>query len=358
MFAYWTIFTFIVLISFLVFFRLSKIVKFYFFSFLVIVLILFSGLRTESNDYDGYREIFNQVPTLFNLSINWFISKSVNVEYGFIILSSFVKIFSNNIVLFMLIVSTLSLFLNSYVIWKTSPYVFLSLLLYFSHNFILKETIQIRQGLASAIILYAFYKHINKRLVNFLIILAGSIQASAFLVFIPIYFSYKKLSNKVYLLTFVFFLVFTFLYSGRHLFEGVLNLFGLPSSISGYLGWEEHDFKIGFFSPILIKQLFIFLILLYNRNKLQERYSHFNILLNFYFFSSIWYIYFNDFAIIAGRVSNLFSIGEVLLIPMVISICASRYRFYLYFSVIILAAVTLYLDLSSGLVFEYKNVFF
>lgn len=358
MFAYWLFFTIIGLFSILVIFKINKFETFSLFILAILFLILFCGLRTESNDYDGYKEIFSQVPSFADLNYEWLINKSINVEYGFIILSSFIKFFSSNVVYLMLVVATLSIFLNSYVIWKVSPYVFLSLLLYFSHNFILKETIQIRQGLASAIILYAFYKHNNKLLVVLLVLLAGSIQSSAYLTLIPLYFAYKKITNKQFYLIFVIFIFLTFIYSGRHLFESVLNLFGLPESISGYLGWEEHDFKIGFFSPILIKQILIFSVLLYFRNQLKDKYLHFNFFYNFYFFSTLWYIYFNDFAIVAGRVSNLFSVGEIILIPMLITVVLPRQRIYLYFSMIVLGAITLFLDLKSGSVFEYKNLFF
>lgn len=358
MFAYWLFFTIIVFLSLLVIFKIKKIETFSLFILAILFLILFCGLRTESNDYDGYKEIFSQVPSFANLNYEWLISKSINVEYGFIILSSFIKLFSSNVVYLMLVVAALSIFLNSHVIWKVSPYVFLSLLLYFSHNFILKETIQIRQGLASAIILYAFYKNNNKLFVVLLVMLAGSIQSSAYLTFVPLYFAYKNITNKQYYLIFIIFIFLTFIYSGRHLFESVLNLFGLPDSISGYLGWEEHDFKIGFFSPILVKQILIFSVLLYFRNQLKDKFVHFNFFFNFYFFSTLWYIYFNDFAIVAGRVSNLFSVGEIILIPMLITVVLPRQRIYLYFSMIVLGAITLFLDLNSGSVFEYKNIFF
>lgn len=358
MFAYWLFFSIIGFFSLLVIFKINKFETFSLFIFAVLFLILFCGLRTESNDYDGYKEIFSHVPSFLDLNYEWLISKSVNVEYGFIILSSFIKLFSSNVVYLMLVVAALAIFLNSYVIWKLSPYVFLSLLLYFSHNFILKETIQIRQGLASAIILYAFYKHNNQSLVVLLIMLAGSIQSSAYLTFIPLYFAYKNITNKQYYLILIIFIFLTFSFSGRHLFESILNLFGLPDSISGYLGWEEHDFKIGFLSPILFKQILIFSVLLYFRSQLTEKYLHFNFFFNFYFFSTIWYIYFNDFAIVAGRVSNLFSVGEIILIPMLISVILPRHRIYFYFSIIVLGAITLFLDLNSGSVFEYKNIFF
>ncbi len=358
MFAYWLFFIIICFFALLVIFKISKFETFLIFILAIFSLILFCGLRTESNDYDGYREIFSQVPSMVDLSYEWIISKSVNVEYGFIILSSFIKLFSNNVVCLMLVVASMSIILNSYVIWKLSPYVFLSLLLYFSHNFILKETIQIRQGLASAIILYGFYKQNNKLLVFLLVMVAGSIQSSAYLVFIPLYFAYKNITNNQYYMILITVIILTVIFSGRHLFESILNLFGLPDSISGYLGWEEHDFKLGFFSPILIKQILIFSVLLYFRNQLKDKFRYFNFIFNFYFFSTLWYIYFNDFAIIAGRVSNLFSVGEIILIPMLITILLPRQRIYLYLSIIGLGAITLFFDLNSGSVFEYKNIFF
>jgi hypothetical protein len=362
MIPFWFIFSFIVFFS-LTFPSFSKYkdntLDIYFFSiFSGIILIVFAGFRFASNDYNGYVEIYNNIPDFFNLNQKWFIDNNLNVEIGFIYFCSILKLITSNPLILFIAVSTISVTLNFWTINKLSPYIFLSILLYYVYNYLLKETIQIRQGLTSALLMTSFLYYNNRIKSLILILFAITVQSTAaialpFLLLNKILF--KKNITYYYILAFVFLL--SIIYSGRNAFEYIMNVMSLPPSLTVYFGWEEFDYNLGYINPILIKQIIISVLLIKNRNELIIKFPHFLMMFNFYIISTLWYMYFNDFAIIAGRISNLLSIGEVILIPMLISISNKNIRNYIYIAIILYSTVILILNLNSGKIFPYQSIF-
>ena len=326
--------------------------------FIILVLILFAGLRYGSTDYESYALIYDQIPSLLHLYNKWDQLDTLHVETGFIVFSSILKIFSGKVVFLMLVMSLMAVSINFVAILKLSPYIYLSILLYFVYNFLLKENIQIRQGVASAIILLSFAYYKKPWIFLLLIFLAGFFQSTAYICLLPWAFSYFKFSKVKY----VGLLMVTFLaaivFSGRHLFEYALNLMSLPTNVTAYFGWDEFDYKLGFFNPVLLKQLFICVLLINFREKLVAKFQAFHMIFSFYFISCLWYIYFNDFAIIAGRISNLLSVGEIILVPMLLSVLSIKFRIPFYFATIILAGLLLFLNLQTGMILPYRNVLF
>lgn len=320
-------------------------------------LVFFAGLRFESNDYQGYVEIYESIPPVYKLNGQWFENNFLNVEIGFIYFCSILKLFSGEPILLFFVVALISISLNFIAIKKMSPYFFISILLYYVYNFLLKDTIQIRQGLASALVMNSFVFHKSRIKSILLVILAISIQSTS-IVALPLVLLSEHTFNKAkkyYFILGLTFLIST-IFSGRQAFEFLMSVMQLPASVSVYFGWEEFDYKLGYLNPILIKQLIISVILIKFREQLIAKYSSFKMMFNFYFFSTLWYIYFNDFAIIAGRISNLLSIGEVVLIPMLLSVISTNKRLYIYLILIFYSMAILTLNLNSGKIFPYKFI--
>jgi hypothetical protein len=203
---------------------------------------------------------------------------------------------------------------------------------------------------------FLYYNNRFKSII--LILFATSIQSTAAIA-LPFLFLnkivFKKNTTYYYILAFVFLL--SIIYSGRNAFEYVMNMMSLPPSITVYFGWEEFDYNLGYINPILIKQIIVSVLLIKNRHALINKFPHFIMMFNYYMFSTLWYMYFNDFAIIAGRISNLLSIGEVILFPMLISISNKNIRSYIYITIILYSTVILMLNLNSGKIFPYQSVF-
>lgn len=362
MFVYWIFFT--ILTSFCLLFpsftkeKDYNITLYLFIVFTLSILVLFAGLRFGSNDYLGYVQIYNNIPPLHELSSNWLNSQDLNVEIGFIFFCSFLKMFSSNSILLFLTVASVSVGLNIVAIRKLSPYIFLSILIYFVYNFLLKETIQIRQGLASALIMFSFLFSKNRLKASLIILIACLIQSTAWIALIVLFFSrlnFKETKTYYYIISATF--ISAIIFSGRHLFEFLLRIMSLPAGLTAYFGWEEYDYDLGFLSPVLIKQLLICVILLINKAELQKRFPPFIVIFNYYFVSTLWYIYFNDFAIIAGRISNLLSVGEVVLIPMLLSVLPRKHKLTAFAIIIVYCALLLFLNLQGGKIFPYQTIF-
>lgn len=363
MIPFWLLFFFLVTLT-LVFPNFSQKNKIFninaylFVFFSISILVFFAGFRYGSNDYSGYVDIYKEIPKINNLDKAWFENNFLNVEIGFIYFSGILKLFSENSFILFFFVALISVGLNIWAIKRISPYVYLSILLYFVYNFLLKDTIQIRQGLASSFVLASFIYHSNRKRSIILLLGAISFQATAIVALLLMFFSRLKFkSNKSYYLIIGSTFCMSVFFSGRRLFEFLMTILDLPLSLTVYFGWDEFDYNLGFFSPILVKQLIILYFLILYRYTLEQKFESFLILFNYYFFSTLWYIYFIDFAIVAGRISNLLSIGEIILVPMLISIFSRPTRNTLYILAIIYSALVLFLNLSSGKIFPYQTIF-
>ena len=136
---------------------------------IVFVLIIFAGFRSDDPDYWNYSASFEEICRNHRPRI---------ADPGFNLLLQVIATFSHAPVFMFFSVAAIAVSLNAISIYRYTPYFFAAILLYFGHNFCLKEMIQIRVGLASAICIFSFYYLMNRRMKTFWVLLFCAVTVS------------------------------------------------------------------------------------------------------------------------------------------------------------------------------------
>ncbi|MBG2837008.1 MULTISPECIES: EpsG family protein [Proteus] len=281
---------------------------------IALLLITIAGFNITSNDYDAYVQMFQQAAILPFHSY-----QKIHGEFVFLTISGFIYEIFNSPTYVFLFFSTISIFITFKIIFKDSRLAFFSVIIYLSHAFLNKEMIQIRAGIASAIVLFAISMQArgeNKRALV-LIIISSLFHTSALVALLPytlcLLFKNEKHVRIAYILLSLS--IIFYLLGGVELLISTLQSLGLLSEkVSTYLGWKEYNYDLGILNPNTIKQLLLLIISIYFFDKSKFYTTYFC-----YFYSGIcWLIGFSSIAIIAARVSSILSVSELILIPTIL----------------------------------------
>lgn len=314
--------------------------------FLIAFLTFLAGGRADYGvDYEEYRKIFESVPSLSEF-FSPDVLTDIHGEYFFLFLCSVLKSMGLSFEEFSVVFAFLSVFITVYAFNKFGWSVSAAVLLYFSHNYFLKEMGQIRNGLSSAILLMAFYylkNFENKK--YFLSVMLASFMHSAALVFFLAYFAIKRSFPFLFVL-----LVFAFVLGAVGWLDMVLGLVGqyLPSRLNDYIGTEYYS-NIGLSNPQTVKQmifciLFFLIFVEFSKNK---KFSNdmavvsFGYAVKIYMASVFFLLIFVEFDLLARRMASYFAIVEPVMLAQCLYLFATigdRRRYFLLVAFIVLYA--------------------
>jgi hypothetical protein len=283
----------------------------FFIAFMILVLQL--GLRWETGtDWKAYLLQFKSfngfsAPSRFN---NLF-------EYGYILLVWLVKLVSNKYSVFLIFYAIIYYYLIFKSFQRYSPYLYLSLMIFYTSSMGMMGSN--RQLMALAICLYALRFVIEKKPVSFflLIFLAINFHITAIL-FVFYYFINRDIKPfSLILVLIVCFIIgkfklpfLTFSYVGSMIGGNTATKTLL------YLQSAKEALSVNKLPLIGIFKRLIFLsIFYYNRKRLAEELSYYNIMLNGYIIGILFYILFaNSLLVMVSRGSIFFNVMEPLLI--------------------------------------------
>lgn len=278
--------------------------------FVCLCIICFVGLRYNSIDYFSYMEIFDVVSdfeelTVYGYPVNW----AGNIEPGFALSILFFKSLNLNFYVFIFIFSFVSICIKFVAFKKMSPYIFITLLIYLSDNLVYKDMGQIRNAMASGIILLSIYYLYNKRNFIFftLILFATSIHFFSILGFLI--YIFKSLRNKKILISLLLIsLIISFLGGIVKIIIPILEVFNLSifSKIMIYANSTDFLKNISIFNGTNILQIIIVVIILTHYDKLIKYWKFNEILIPIFLLSSMLMFLFIDFEIIWGRTRDMF----------------------------------------------------
>ncbi|MCD9544468.1 hypothetical protein GLP24_06360 [Photobacterium carnosum] len=278
------------------------------------LLIVIAGFNLTSNDYIAYSEIIKQSAILPISEYN-----NIHGDFLFKLLSGFVYSNTGSLDATFVTFAFISVFSVFYIITKDSKLAFFSVFIYFAHAFLNKEMIQIRAGLASALLLVAISSqaHRKNKMAFIYIVLSGYFHSSALIALIPYTFSlffkgdnFKKISFILLLLSFSF-----YFFNIPAVIIQYSNLLGiLPNGVNNYTEWNLYNYDLGLLNPNTIKQIIIIFLALYyfSNNKLYSTYYC------YFLIGVCWLISFSSIAILAARISSILTISELILVPMII----------------------------------------
>lgn len=325
------------------FYKTSKIA--YIISLFVLIVIAAFRPATCCSDYTTYIDYYDSVsdipltflePTFFVIS--WLSS---------VVFKSYIGIF--------IIYSILGVGLKGLAIVRLTKYYQVSLILYFGSFFLLHEMTQIRVGVASGILMLSIpYIQEKKPFKFLLLILVGCLFHYSLIIFSFCYFlNPNTISKKIYIL--LIFAVYFLTISGLNIisFFQLIKLGFLSEKIETYqLLLEQGVFGgITLLNPLLFLRISILIFFIINYEALLLRNKYSLIVTKIYAFSILSFISLSPLPVLAGRVSQLLGVVEILIVPYSIYLLKPKYIsvfLVAFFALLIMYKQLYYSDLLFG----------
>ncbi|TYT76513.1 EpsG family protein [Treponema phagedenis] len=225
------------------------------------ILPLLVGINSDRADFNNYLLFFQESPTsIFSTEFYNYVEQQ-HAEIGYSYFQAIVKFFVNSATFFFIVFCFLSLFTR----YKYYRYLMslsdlaIAMFAFFSHEFLRKDCVQIRNGMASAIVLFALIFLFQNKKIKFLffVLLASTFHVTA-LAALPLIFIQLNFSKRnVHFLLFIFLvsLCLSIFFPLKKLL--IVSASFLPSRLSVYIDWADYLVAMPFIHPILLKQVFI-----------------------------------------------------------------------------------------------------
>lgn len=237
----------------------------------------------------------------------------------FAIYTKFANILNLGPILYIMIPSFISLMIQKNFFYKHSPLPIISLFFFFSHGFIVRESVTIRSAIVASITIILISSLSDKKNFKFYIYLfiATGIHYIAILGGLLIFFKKLLFPHKYIIIVF-----FTFICSFLGVPKLILTLLGQKFSIVDIYLNSFYANPITFNNPKLIQQIgttffLIFIVKQYRKAIIDN--SILIISINTYILSTVLFIFFMDFGIFAFRSAVMFSVVEPFILVFIIT---------------------------------------
>ncbi|MGK8818244.1 EpsG family protein [Acinetobacter baumannii] len=290
--------------------------------FLIIssIFSLIVGMRGNTNDTYTYYFIFKNVDSYDLMNYSDFYSRT-GVEVGWGLYSKIISLFSNSEVVLFTIFSLLTF----YFIYKTSDIIklkFIYVMCFYLPTgfFLMQQFMQIRQGFAVPVVIYASFLYLeNKKLLAILFfslavlfhqtVIVYILFLFVFLLFYKYFFEENKpLNFKIYMISI---LLLGIIFSRVVFLPLALSFFSRLQSYAN-TDYAESVSLLGL-ANIKFYIEFIFILLFMNKKDLNDKFLIYMIFI--FTIGLAIRIAFFDFAILSGRLSNVFLFIEIFLMP-------------------------------------------
>lgn len=314
-------------------------------------------------DFFEYKNFYDNIEPLYQVLIgynDYFFNNNQHFEFGYTILNSFFKMFTDHVEVLFLFCNSF-VFLLIYVFFKGRSLNFFKLLLpYLIFVFIITQVTIIRQTLAIAIFFYSInYIIENKFIKYFLFTIIGSLFHRSALLLLLLYFIVKRdYSSKLLILVFlVGMLIFLQLFHFSFLTMVNTMISYLPAGVgrkaSFYTEQLKHFVVPNRFTLGIFENVSVFFLLLWMRDCLikKELWTDFlNISFNFSLIYIFIYIYLFEFTNIIYRFEYYFIFFKFFIIVKYIETLNLRYnRFFGQLLLIVYCSIMLMIKLKEPL---------
>jgi hypothetical protein len=283
------------------------------FILLVILLILLAAFR----DGDAVRDYSAYVWMYRNASVSL-------KEISFSIIAWLVKyVFNDNVIFLFLIYAILGVYLKTKVITELTALCFLSLVIYISNFYILHELTQIRVGVATGFLLICIKPIYERDLRKFILF------ASCAVIFhysaLPIYFLWFLKSERINKYFYAVIIPFSYIFYFLHidlikLFIQFIPIAYVQQKYATYVQLQKiaaDATKVNIFNYVFLVKCLIFYIILWKSNLIKAQNRYITLLLKIEALSLASFILFSAMPVFSWRISELFGVVEIILIPLI-----------------------------------------
>lgn len=307
---------------------------------LCVVLSCFAGLRYGDHDYVAYQLIFTEAQ-------QWNLGASPDL--GYTLLNGMLGWIWNDPVIVFLTVAALSVSLNAKCFNDYGKYALVALLFYFVHNYVLKEMIQIRAGLACAVGLWNIRHMRTGRYGRFWLWQLAAMLLHLGAVMFLLGWLVKQLhwSKRTWILVLAGCFVVGTIYPFGAILKSLPGM-AVLERVQNYTQWDEYAESLGILTNMAtLKQLFICGIMLYFYDVIEGNIKYFDVLLAMYFASTCWLMVWNDFAIVGARMATFLSVGEPILMAGLLYTVNERSRPIMLGALILVALLFLWVNMQG-----------
>lgn len=317
------------------------------------VLAIAAGMRDLSwSDTGVYMVSFTDfTPTLFDFSFSdvpWGYR-----EKGFYFLSALVKTVTDNYHIFFLVVAAISFIALYKDIKEFSVFPLVGLFAYIARFLIGRNFIQIRAGLAYAILMLSI-KYIYKRdwkRYFFIVFIAWSFHRSA-IIAVPLYFICIWVKMKkwhVIVGIAASFLIGAFGQGFMHtLVEDNASDLNVGIRYTDAGGERKQLVGLGLYNPMIYFQCFLLLAYTFLEKRLASINKYYYIIRTAYLYSTMILICFCTYKVLSARTSSMYATLEFAIIPSLIYLFNKKNRMFAFLATGIVLTVIFYLYYSRS----------
>lgn len=238
-------------------------------------------------------------------------------EIGFVVISEVIRKINNDLIFFFFFFAAFSIYLKLWAIKRITSLVWGALLIYIANIFILHDMIQMRCAIASGFLLHAVFYIWKRNLKGFLItsFIAFFFHYSAIIIF-PLWFLNVEKINRF----FYFALILSSYILAGHIsilnYVNYIPIDGIQNLVNMYERTVGNDVNI--YNAIQLSRVFICVWFLVNMKSVYLNNSISILLVKIYAISISALPLFSSVPVVAFRVSELYQVVEIVLIPMLI----------------------------------------
>lgn len=271
-------------------------------------------------------------------------------DKGFFLLSVIIKTFTSDWVIYATTIALIGLLFMYMGISKYSIFPLFAFALYISRFMFGLQFIQIRSGVAIAIVFWAM-QYVHKRDLKryFLVIfLASFIHSSVWIAF-PAYFLNRLRLRPVHI-----YLGLATAYILAAYFTPVIRTFVSESAADMNVAMTyttaEYGYKStgkGLANPMIYYQMAVLIFFTFFEKELTKVTPYYITLRNGYFYSTVWLTTLCSYSVLSGRGSSILATYEIVMIPLFISVFHKKNKTLAYVLVAILAVLWFYMNLGK-----------
>lgn len=280
-------------------------------------LMIAAAFRKGWADYDVYIEYFQHINKGYDVP--------VEISYGLI--SKFVYIVSDDVILLFIIYAFLGVTLKLIAISKLSKLWFLSLIFYISYYYIVQDLIQIRAAVATGFVLLSIKPLYDRKFLPFfLFFLCAFFFHYSAIVILPLWFLSKKKGKSIFLASLIP-LSYVFFFLGLNF---ILNLVPIPAIQEKILLYKslqelgEHN-TINVFNIKFLLKVILFYIFLWKADTLVGYNKYIYLLIKIYGISLFVFPALAFLPILSYRMNEIYGIVEIILFPLLIYTANPRF---------------------------------
>lgn len=285
----------------------------------IFVLFVFAIMRGSDVDRD-----YKTYISIYEYLIN---GDQYTIEPTFILFTYISHALTNSPVLIFTIYALIALYYKSKYIIYFSPYICLSLLLYYSNFYFIHELTQIRIGAASAIGFFAlkYLLENNKRKFIILVMVSALFHFSMVVLLIALTFDKKKINSQFILSTYILMIAsysLIFLNINPLRLLQYIPISVLQEKLAIYTFQTENEMiePVNVMSVIQIIRLCVITLIFANAKKFENNTSMI-LLCKIYSLSPLCLALLSSLPAFAIRVSELFYVADIVVLPILASYC-------------------------------------